>query len=228
MKKLFATIAALFLTAAATTANAQAIMNSGNFGDFRIGIQLGLNVPTFGETRYGSNIGWNFGATAVYDAESFIPNSYLRASVLYTRKGATAGLDELEKAYRFEEANYKLHYFEVPVRFGYAYELNDNICLFGETGPYFAMRIGNSQRNDKGGKWDGTTYDYSQSPMNGEMEDYYDDLRIFDVGWGLHGGVIFAKKYQVMAGYDWGLCEAVPDITGSNRNFSVNLTVYFD
>lgn len=222
MKKFFATIAALFLTAAVTTASAQAIMNSGSFGDFRIGIQLGMNVPTFGENQYGANIGWNIGATAVYDTETFIPNSYLRGSLLYTRKGATADLDQIGGTYKFEGANYKLHYLEVPINFGYAYEVNENLCFLAETGPYFAFRISGSQRNDRAFE-NGT-----EKNLNGSMADYYTDIRRFDIGWGAHAGVVMGKKYQIMAAYDWGMCDLVKDVTGNNRNFSINLTVYFD
>ena len=230
MKKLFASVAALALAATMTTASAQAIFNGSN-EHLRFGIQLGMNIPTFGHEQYGWGAGWNVGATALYNSEDFIPNSYVRGSVLYSRKGGSASEDifDMKNHYDVHDATYHLHYIEVPIRFGYAHEMNDDLCLLAETGPYFAFRRGGSVRaasNTAPGAEDGR--------ISGRMHKYYDDLRLFDVGWGIHVGAIYMEKYQLTLGYDWGLCDAVPSTknvfkgTGKNLNFSINLAVYFD
>jgi len=228
MKKLFASLAALFFAATVTTASAQAIFNGSN-EHYRFGLQLGLNSSSFGHDQYGWQVGWNIGGTALYNTENFVPDSYLRASLLYTRKGASAATD----AFKYEnynvvvkDATYHLHYLEIPVRFGYAYEFNDDICFLAETGPYFSFRRGGSIRSEK---VDG----YKDSRINGRMHEYYEDLRRFDVGWGIHAGAIYKEKYQLTVGYDWGLCEVVKSNdyytgAGLNLNFSINLAVYFD
>lgn len=228
MKRLFTMFAVLFLAATAISARAQAIMNSDRFGDYRLGIQLGFNIPSFGEGPYSGTLGWNLGLTGIYNTEGFIPNSYVRASALYTRKGASASnvyYPADKPKYRFEDATFYLHYFEIPVRFGYAYELlNDDFLVFAETGPYLAFRLTASQRFDKSSSAiDGSDYVAPRS-----MKDTFRDLRRFDIGWGVHAGVLFMKKYQASLGYDWGLCDAVPGETGRNLNLNLNVAVYFD
>lgn len=228
MKKLFASVAALFLAATVTTASAQAIFNGSN-EHLRFGLQLGMNSSSFGHDQYGWQIGWNVGGTALYNTENFIPDSYVRASVLYSRKGATAGKDEFKYenySITANDATFHLHYLEIPVRFGYAYEFMDDLCILAETGPYFAFRRGGSIRSEE-------VTGYKEPRINGRMHEYYDDLRRFDVGWGIHVGAIYMEKYQLTVGYDWGLCDAVPGNdyykgTGKNLNFGINLSVYFD
>ncbi|MBR5716109.1 MAG: outer membrane beta-barrel protein [Bacteroidales bacterium] len=232
MKKLFASIAALVFAATVTTASAQAIFNGSN-EQMRFGIQLGMNVSSFGHDQYGWLAGWNVGATALYNSEDFIPNSYLRGSVLYSRKGGSASEDifDISKGYKAHDAIYHLHYLEVPVRFGYAYEMNDDLCLMIESGPYFAFRRGASFRAECTNR---DVPGVEDNRISGRMHKYYNDLRRFDVGWGVHVGAIYMEKYQVTVGYDWGLCDAVTKKknyfsgTGKNLNISINLAVYFD
>lgn len=227
MKKLLSTVAVIVI-AAMTTASAQAVF-SGSNEHMRFGIQLGMNVSSFGHEQYGWLAGWNVGGTVLYNTENFIPNSYLRGSVLYSRKGGSASEDAFVHSGTpivAHDAVYHLHYLEVPVRFGYAYEMDDDLCLLAETGPYFSFRRGGSFRSEN-------VTGYTEHRISGRMHKYYDDLRRFDVGWGLHIGAIYMEKYQLTVGYDWGLCDAVPDSktykgTGKNLNLSVNLTVYFD
>ena len=230
MKKLLTSIAALLVSAVVTSASAQAVMYDDSF-PWRFGVQLGFNVPSFGESGYNSTIGWNFGATAIYDLQNFIPNSYGRLGVTYTRKGAN--MDDIyypEKSnplLTFKSPTCYIHYLEVPAHFGWAYELDGmpfDMCIMAETGPYFSFRMWDSQyTEDKV-----TVSTQGVNIPNYSMEDAFDDLRRFDVGWGIHAGVLLDKKYQFMIGYDWGLCDAVPDVTGGNRNLTFNLSVYFD
>lgn len=222
MKKLLSSLFALLMMGVATTANAQAAFAESTSNDYRIGIQLGFNIPSFAENDYGATIGYNLGATALLNTEDFIPDSYLRGSVLYSRKGASASTVNLENGTILNDATYYLHYTELPIRFGYAYEQSSELCILAETGPYFGFRWSGSLRTDELNK---------QKPgFNGDMKDLYDDLTRFDWGWGIHAGVLLAGKYQIMAGYDWGLSDVCPkpNLTGGNRNFSINLAVYFD
>ena len=231
MKKLLSSVAVIVI-AAMTTASAQAVF-SGSNEHLRFGIQLGMNVSSFGHEPYGWQAGWNIGGTALYNTEDFIPNSYLRGSVLYSRKGAEASEDifDIKNNYVVRDATYHLHYLEVPIRFGYAYEMDDDLCLLGETGPYFSFRRGGSVRTECNNQ---SVPGVEDGRISGRMHKYYDDLRRFDVGWGVHVGAIYMEKYQLTVGYDWGLCDAVPSTknefkgTGKNLNLSVNLTVYFD
>lgn len=227
MKKLLSSVAVIVI-AAMTTASAQAVF-SGSNEHMRFGIQLGMNVSSFGHEQYGWLAGWNVGGTVLYNTENFIPNSFLRGSVLYSRKGGSASEDAFVYSGApivAHDAVYHLHYLEIPVHFGYAYEMDDDLCLLAETGPYFSFRRGGSFRSEN-------VTGYTEHRISGRMHKYYDDLRRFDVGWGLHVGAIYMEKYQLTVGYDWGLCDAVPDSktykgTGKNLNLSVNLTVYFD
>ena len=226
MRKTFALLATMLLMAVSMpTARAQAVMNDDSF-PWRFGLQLGINSATFSGSQFSTHIGWNFGACALYDLQNFIPNSYASAALSYMRKGANAGKEDFidhGHQYKFRDATYNLHYIEAPIHFGYGYELNDLVCLLAETGPYFAMRLTSSLRSSEF-SIDGV----DQGSLSDVMKDYYDDLRRFDVGWGIDLGVMLSKKYQFMVGCDWGLCEAVPDMTGRNVNVTFKLSVYFD
>lgn len=230
MKKITVWMAATLLSVLfASSAMAQAILGSNN-NDFRYGLQLGMNLPSFGEEQYSNTIGWNVGATVLYNSENFIPNSYCRASLLYTRRGASAGNETLKYKgtdYKLNDATYYLHYLEIPIRFGYAYEFNDMVCGLLETGPYFGFRMAGSLRCDDVEQYVGNGYQ-STEHINCSMKEYYDDLRRFNCGWGVYAGALIDKKYQCTVGWDWGLCDVVPDVTGLNLNFSINLAVYFD
>lgn len=222
MKKILSSLVALLMMGVATTANAQAAFAESTSSDYRIGFQLGFNIPTFADSQYGATIGYNLGVTGLLNTEDFIPNSYLRGSVLYSRKGASAGSVVLDKETILTDATYYLHYTELPIRFGYAYEQSSELCILAETGPYVGFRWSGSLRADK--------YSKQTNGFNGDMKDLYDDLTRLDWGWGVHAGVLVAGKYQIMAGYDWGLRDVSPKpyLTGGNRNFSINLAVYFD
>lgn len=230
MKKFFLSMMALLMSAITTSVSAQAIMNDDSF-PWRFGIQLGFNVPSFAEDQYSATIGWNFGATALYDLQNFIPNSYARGSVLYSRKGTSFDSDDIKLKERvspdmLKDGTCYLHYLEMPIRFGYAYELNDITCLLAETGPYFGLRMWSSLRADDSyslGKGE-----ESLGAINGKMKDYYKDLRTFDSGWGIHVGVLLDKKYQFLGGCDWGLRSPVHNKTGRNLNWTIGATVYFD
>ena len=225
MKKFFASIAAVLLASVMTQASAQAMFgNSSN--DYRIGIQLGGNAPSFADSEFDKTIGWNFGATALLNTENFIPNSYLRGSVLYTRLGASCDKPQLTKGVVGTNALFHLHYLQVPIHFGYAYDLGNDFCILAETGPGFGMRVGNTLRIDNPVTLERTLVDIDEYGI-GDWKPY-EDLRRFDVNWGLHAGFCYDQKYQVMLGYDWGLCDIVPDVVGANRNLSLNLVVYFD
>jgi len=222
MKKLLSSLFALLMMGVATTANAQAAFAESTSNDYRIGVQLGFNIPSFADNQYGATIGYNMGVTGLWNTEDFIPDSYLRGSLLYSRKGASAGSVVLDQQTHLKDATYYLHYTELPIRFGYAYEMDSELSILAETGPYFGLRWSGSLRADE--------YSKQANGFNGDMKDLYDDLTRFDWGWGVHAGVLLAGKYQIMAGYDWGLSDVSPKpfLTGGNRNFSINLAVYFD
>lgn len=218
MKKLFASIAALLLWSVTSSASAQTLFDGSENGEYRIGIQLGFNAPTFGGDQYKSTIGWNFGVTSVLNTESFIPDSYLRGSLLYTRKGAAAGMDAPMGIGTIHNLTTYQHYLELPIHFGYAYALNDLVTLMGETGPYFGFRASGSVRFDN--------MEISQFKKD-QVKKYFPDIKRFDWGWGIHAGVMLVNKYQLMVGYDWGLSNIAPT-AGINKNFTINLAVYFD
>lgn len=224
MKKLLASIAALLVSMFATSVSAQALFDEAE-NDYRIGVQLGFNVPSFGEDQFGSTVGWNIGATGLLNTEDFISNTYLRGAVLYTRKGASAG-SETVNGVGFRDVTYYLHYTEIPVRFGYGYDTGNDICLFAETGPYLAMRWTGSFRA-KGSTPDG-------SKLNCDVKDYYKDLRRFDIGWGLHAGMLYKQRFQVSVGYDWSFSDVIPsasnvsDGVGKNLNLNFNVAVFIN
>lgn len=233
MRKLFAMIAALVVTSFAFSAKAQ-LSDIEGMPPYKLGITVGLNNTWFsGSSNAGSIIDPNIGLIGgvkkfdnytytikqgiqaglnlMVDASPIIPNTYARAEVKYSLKGAEWEDDEAKITEKVTA-----HYLEVPIHYGYAWYINDDITLMAETGPYFAFGMTGETRmkspeEDKAPKTFGLI-------VNGNR---------FDFGWGVQAGVMIAKNYQVHLAYDYGFINVNSKFL-QNRNLSVGFTWFFE
>ena len=230
MKKLFAVIATLVVTAFAFNAKAQ-LSGIEGMPPYKLGVTVGMNMPWFsgsGEVAvadadfhtntytgaYKMTTGFQVGANLMVDASELIPNTFARAEVKYSMKGSESKISYMTHV---QEESISTHYIEVPVHYGYAWFINDNISLMAETGPYVAFGFSGTCKI----KQDGV-----KKPNAGVFDGILNGNR-FDLGWGVQGSVMIAKNYQVHVAYDYGFININKHFL-QNRNLSVGFTWFFE
>lgn len=231
MKKLFAIIATLVVSTFAFSAKAQ-LSGIEGMPPYKLGVTVGLNnswysgssdagtildssSPTgttkFDKYTYALTQGVQLGLNLMVDASPLIPNTFARAEVKYSLKGAKW---EDSKAHISEKIT--AHYIEVPIHYGYAWYINDDISLMVETGPYFAIGL--------------TGEDKMETPHGTKTPKTFGRIvngNRFDLGWGAQVSAMFAKNYQVHVAYDYGFLN-VNESFLQNRNLSVGFTWFFE
>lgn len=192
------------LACCALTANAQE--------GFRAGITAGMNVTNITDTEMDCRIGFNAGARFEYN---FNPNLYLGWGVQWSMKG---NMKEVGKNGAKVTVKNNAHYLEIPVNIGGRIHLSDDLSLFGETGPYFAV-----------GTCGKTKADATVLGQSGSADaDFFGDngANRFDAGWGLRAGVE-VSSFQIHLGYEYGFTKVWDDTSAHNWNFNVGVTYMF-
>lgn len=216
MKK-FLTVCAVVITAFLTSAKAQ-IINVEGMPPYKLGITVGLNVPSMSGDGLKYTTGIHAGLNLMLDASNIIENTYGRFELRYSMKGAN-----------FKDSDFRLttHYLEIPIHYGYAWAVHENVTLMAETGPYFAWGLGGRLRSTDNNVYSGPGQN-EWAGWNVEVyRKFFDDAKRFDLGWGLHIGAMFFDKFQVTAGYDWGFMNATNDFL-QNRNIAIGLTYFIE
>lgn len=200
---------AALLALGATGASAQ------EAGETRFGVTAGMNLSNITDMDLGSRIGFHIGVRGDYN---FTDKMYLGAGVLFSQKGTRKSEDGVT-------ASMNPGYIEVPIHFGYRFYKSDDISVFGEVGPYFAIGICGKQKISYDGQYKEAFEDvYGSSEIEADI--FGDNgAKRFDAGLGLRVGVEFSK-FQVSLGYDLGLTNMY-DGGGKNRNFTVGVTYMF-
>lgn len=219
MKKFFAILSALVLSAFAYSAKAQLIDIEG-MPPYKLGVTIGMNVPDFSGSfydkddflmKYTPTVGFQIGANLMVDASPWLNNTFGRVELKYTQKGGDwKTMDGTTKEY------HTLHYLEIPIHYGYAWYINDLVTVMAEAGPYFSLGLGGTNHMEVAGKG---------SYNIGEFSDL--DCNRFDCGVGLQASVMLAKYYQVHMSYDFGFINVSRNYL-QNRNFCIGFTWFFE
>lgn len=221
MKKFFAILSALVLSAFAYSAKAQ-LNNIEGMPPYKLGVTVGLNIPDFSgsdsgisstsslKPRYTPTVGFQIGANLMVDASPLLENTFGRVELKYTQKGAS-----WESLVGEETRNVTLHYLEIPIHYGYAWYINDMVTVMAEAGPYFSLGLGGTHQYNYEGKHD-------EVKVFSTM-----DSNRFDCGVGLQASVMLAKYYQLHMSYDFGFININSNYL-QNRNFSIGFTWFFE
>lgn len=141
MKKFFS----LLIVLAMCSGNVMALDNEPEEGISFMGL-FGMNVSKLQNHEYNAKVGATMGIRADY----MLPNAhgtYLTAGVDWTMKGGKLSYSEMVGTTNVDAtAKYALHYFEVPIRVGFRYNASDELGLYGEVGPYFAVGVGGKHK----------------------------------------------------------------------------------
>ena len=213
MKKFLICAIALAMCAA----NANALENEPEEGFTYMGL-FGMNVSKIQNSGYSAKAGAMMGARVDYVLPS-AHGTYVTAGLDWTMKGGKVSA-LTEEDYE-ATLKYALHYFEVPIRVGFRYNIIEELGIYGEVGPYFAVGVGGKHKCSIG--------------------DTQRTFQRWDAGIGFRIGAEYNHHYNLMLGCDWGLADiyrnslrnAYFDATGvslpkvHNFNFSITLGYRF-
>ena len=200
--------------------NANALENEPEEGFTYMGL-FGMNVskiqnlqlPVAPFDSYNAKAGAMMGARVDYVLPK-AHGTYLTAGLDWTMKGAKVTVDD---AFMDEDATskYALHYFEIPIRVGFRYNIIEELGVYGELGPYFAVGVGGKNRMSIDGDGeeineleDMLTYKAFKKTSDIEKINNY---QRWDAGIGFRVGVEYNNHYNLMFGCDWGLADIYRD-----------------
>lgn len=208
MKKFLIAAIALVMCAG----NAKALDNEPEEGFTFMGI-FGMNVSKLQNHEYNAKPGATMGARVDY-VLPYAHGTYLTAGLDWTMKGGKKSLSKNIAGTDVDAtAKYNLHYFEIPIRVGFRYNPLDNLGLFAEIGPYFAVGVGGKHK---------LSLDFDGEAAN-ELEDLYtykafknygypvETFQRWDAGIGFRVGAEYNQHYNLMIGCDWGLADIYRD-----------------
>ena len=177
------------------------------------GARAGMNSSDFSTDGFSSKVGFHVGIKAEKELSQIAQGVYLDMAALLSLKGAQVNGDDAS-------LKFNPYYLEIPIHMGYKYAVNDNIAVFGNFGPYFAVGLF--------GKVKATGYLIDESNIHDSAKVFGDDaMKRFDFGLGLKAGVEFCQKYQFSIGYDWGLIDNIENGGNKNRNLMLSLGYFF-
>ena len=166
---------------------------------------FGMNISNFRYTDSAADCltdpkaGFNIGVRGEY----MLPSCYgvfVNLGVGYTMKGAKLD-DVVGLEGRDVTVKYRPYYIEIPLHVGYRYNVLENLGVYADFGPYFAIGTNGKFRT----KFDDFSDDVTESIF--KKEDGMRSYKRFDCGLGFRVGAEYAKHYNFILGFDWGLTD---------------------
>lgn len=212
MKKFFIAALALLMCAG----NAKALDNEPEEGFTFMGL-FGMNISKLQNSGYNAKVGATMGARADY----VLPHAhgtYITAGLDWTMKGGKVTIDDYWMGDDDATAKYALHYFEIPVRVGFRYNPIEELGLYAELGPYFAIGVGGKHKlsidEDGFGVNEaeelGTYKAFKKADYDLALPDKLPFQR-WDAGIGFRIGAEYNNHYNLLFGCDWGLADIYRD-----------------
>lgn len=146
------------------------------------------------------------GFTVGMRAEYMLPECrgvFVNAGLEYTMKGAreriATTIDDMAGLGATGIA--RPMYVQLPIHVGYRYDVLEDLGVYADFGPYFAVGTNGKYRV----KYDNFQGDFTASFFgNG---DNYMELQRWDFGLGFRLGVEYARHYNFQLGCDWGITD---------------------
>lgn len=197
MKKFFTFVVALVTFAG----SANALENVPEPGLTFQGL-FGMNLSDLRGSVIGANVkpGFNFGARAEY----MLPKCagvFVNLGANYTMKGAKNDVRVHDNPATLKA---RACYLEIPLHVGYRYNFSEDLGVFADFGPYFAMGInGNNVLDFESDSQDLEKHNFFRNDDNGD----FGDIQRFDFGLGFRIGVEYANHHSLNAGFDFGVTD---------------------
>lgn len=163
-----------------------------------------------------SRVGFRVGFRAEMDASFIYKGFYFDGEAVLSSKGAEfTGAD----GDVLTNVTSRPYYLEVPLHIGYKYMFGDgDFGVFASFGPYFGIGLFGTDKYFSGNE----TQKIDSFSSN--------NLKRFDFGLGLRGGMSMFDHYRLYVGYDWGLVNISQignGVDAYNRNFYIGASYMF-
>lgn len=207
MKKIFALALAAIMCASSAKA-LEYIPESG----FTVQGLFGMNISNFRHPDAAFDgltdpkAGFNLGVRGEY----MLPSCYgvfVNLGVNYTMKGAKMDVaaslpDDYSCTVKFRPC-----YIEIPLHVGYRFNVLDNLGVFADFGPYFAIGVNGKEKTEFEGD---AVEDYSTKFFrNSKM--ILGEIQRYDFGLGFRVGAEYANHHSLNFSFDWGLTDMYRD-----------------
>ena len=207
MKKIFALALAAIMCASSAKA-LEYIPESG----FTVQGLFGMNISNFRHPDAAFDgltdpkAGFNLGVRGEY----MLPSCYgvfVNLGVNYTMKGAKMDVaaslpDDYSCTVKFRPC-----YIEIPLHVGYRFNVLDNLGIFADFGPYFAIGVNGKEKFEFDGD---AVEDYSKKFFrNSKM--ILGEIQRYDFGLGFRVGAEYANHHSLNFSFDWGLTDMYRD-----------------
>ena len=207
MKKIFALALAAIMCASSAKA-LEYIPESG----FTVQGLFGMNISNFRHPDAAFDgltdpkAGFNLGVRGEY----MLPSCYgvfVNLGVNYTMKGAKMDVAaSLPDDYSCT-VKYRPCYIEIPLHVGYRFNVLDNLGVFADFGPYFAIGVNGKEKTEFDGD---AVEDYSKKFFrNSKM--ILGEIQRYDFGLGFRVGAEYANHHSLNFSLDWGLTDMYRD-----------------
>lgn len=152
------------------------------------------------------------GGTLGVNLEYMLPNAkgtYVTVGANWTMKGAKFNLEDQDfgtNGIHNINNTYTTNYAQIPIHLGFRYNFTDEMGVYADFGPYFALGIAGINRThvDADGSW---TKQFEDSyPIFISKKDRMNFQRM-DAGIGFRIGAEYDNHYSINLGLDWGLSD---------------------
>ena len=207
MKKIFALALAAIMCASSAKA-LEYIPESG----FTVQGLFGMNISNFRHPDAAFDgltdpkAGFNLGVRGEY----MLPSCYgvfVNLGVNYTMKGAKMDVAATLPNDYSCTVKYRPCYIEIPLHVGYRFNVLDNLGVFADFGPYFAIGVNGKEKTEFEGD---AVEDYSKKFFrNSKM--ILGEIQRYDFGLGFRVGAEYANHHSLNFSFDWGLTDMYRD-----------------
>ncbi|MGN0233546.1 MAG: porin family protein [Bacteroidaceae bacterium] len=174
---------------------------------------FGMNISNFRFPNSNSDAngltdpkaGFNIGIRGEY----MLPSCYgvfVNLGVNYTMKGAKMDLLMGEDNYSCT-VKYRPCYIEIPLHVGYRYNVLENLGVYADFGPYFAIGVNGKEKFDFDGD---AVKDYSHKFFRNDNMSF-GEIQRYDFGLGFRVGAEYADHHSLTFSFDWGLTDMYRD-----------------
>ena len=207
MKKIFALALAAIMCASSAKA-LEYIPESG----FTVQGLFGMNISNFRQPDAAFDgltdpkAGFNLGVRGEY----MLPSCYgvfVNLGVNYTMKGAKMDVaaslpDDYSCTVKFRPC-----YIEIPLHVGYRFNVLDNLGVFADFGPYFAIGVNGKEKTE----FEGDAVEDRSTKFFRNSKMILGEIQRYDFGLGFRVGAEYANHHSLNFSFDWGLTDMYRD-----------------
>ena len=231
MKRILLSLIALAMTVASSHAQ-NAFLEENEFSFMGL---FGMNISNMHYKNQpgmelNPKVGFNLGVRGEYVLPS-CHGMFVNAGLEYTMKGGRERIETTIDDMLGIGGTYIARpcYVSIPIHIGYRYEVLDMLGVYADFGPYFAVGTNGKFRT----KLDDFSDDATETIF--KKQDGMRAYQRFDCGLGFRLGAEYAKHYNFILGFDWGLTDIYTQemkhflhqeglTNASCKNFCANLT----